>query len=811
MYALVQPFRFAWRRLKRTPTASLLAVVAFGLGIGLTATMFSSVYGVALRGLPFPDSDRLVHIEYAPPPTGWGNVEVSIHDFRTWQEELRSFDQLAAFYDGTVNLADDGFPERYNGAFMTAESFDLLQVRPLHGRAFAAGDDAPGAAPVVILGYSIFRKRYGSDPSVVGRTIRVNGEPATVIGVMEEGFQFPIKQDVWVPLSLDPITLERGEGPTLEVFGRLRRGVASDEAQVELSTLAKRLAAAYPDSNQGLESVLVKPYIREYTPEAIVNVLWTMLGAVGFVLLIACANVAGLLLARASARSQELATRLALGAERRRVIWDLLAEGLMLASGGALLGLAFARWGTTELGRMVDAQPDPPYWVTPGLEPPVLLFMLAATLAAGLLAGLVPALQASRMDVNSLLKDESRGSSGFRIGAFSRFAVVGQIALACILLLGAGLMTRTIVNLRTADLGFATDRVMTARIGLFENAYPEPADRRHFWERLVETLEEAPDAALVATTSSLPTTGMDGTWYRLEGETYAERHDVPGGSLAVVSPAFFEVFDIPVRAGRAFNDADREGAEPVVIVNRSFAERHWPDSNPLGKRLRFGREDREGAEPEPWRTVVGVVADAWMNNLRDENGAGIYAPLAQLDYRFLSVAIKTRGEPAAFTNTLRQAVIGLDPDLPIYWPRTMDEVVAKERFLFDLFGGMFASFGAVALMLAAIGIYGVTAFSVGRRTREIGVRMALGARPGDVLRMILRQGTARLAVGLGIGLAAGLGVSFLLASFLFGVSPTDPLTYATIAVFLAAVTLLACLIPARAAMRVAPVEALRYE
>ena len=811
MHTLVQPFRFAWRRLGRTPTASLLAVVAFGLGIGLTATMFSSVYGVALRGLPFPDSHRLVHIEYAPPPSGWGNVEVSIHDFREWQQELRSFDQLAAFNDGTVNLADDGYPERYNGAFMTAEAFDLLHVRPLHGRTFVAGDDAPGAAPVVVLGYDIFRKRYGSDPSVIGRTIRVNGEAATVVGVMDEGFQFPIKQDVWVPLRLDPATLERGEGPTLEVFGRLRRGVSEDEAQVELSTLAQRLAAAYPDSNEGLEAVLVKPYIREYTPDAIVNVLWTMLGAVGFVLLIACANVAGLLLARASARSKELATRLALGAERRRVIWDLLAEGLLLASGGALLGYGLALWGTAELGRVVDAQPDPPYWVTPGLEPAVLLFMLAATIAAGLLAGLVPALQASRLDVNSLLKEEGRSSSGFRIGAFSRFAVVGQIALACVLLLGAGLMTRTIVNLRTADLGFATDRVMTARVGLFEKTYPEAADRLHFWESLIEKLGEAPDAALVTTTSSLPTTGMDGTFYRIEGETYADRQDVPGTNLAAVSPDFFELFDIPVRAGRAFTDADRESAESVVIVNRSFAERHWPSESPLGQRLRFGREDREGDEPEPWRTVVGVVADAWMSNLRTENAAGLYAPLAQTDYRFLSVAVKTRAEPAAFTATLRQAVIALDPDLPIYWPRTMEQVVAKERFFFDLFGGMFASFGAVALALAAIGIYGVTAFSVGRRTREIGVRMALGARPRDVVRMILRQGTLRLAVGLGIGLIAGFGVSFLLAGILFGVSPTDPLTFGVIAVFLAAVTLLACLIPARAAMRVAPVEALRYE
>ena len=811
MEALIHPFRHAWRRLKRTPGASLLAIVALGLGIGLTTTMFSSVYGVALRGLPFPDSDRMVHIEYVPPPSGRSNVEVSIHDFRDWQAQQRSFDRLAAFYDGTVNLADEGYPERYNGAFMTAETFEMLREPPLHGRTFAPGEDSKDADPVIVLGYEVFRKRYGADPSVVGRKIRVNGEPTTVIGVMGEGFKFPIKQDLWVPLRLDPADTPRGEGTTLEVFGLLRDGVSIDEAAAELSTLARRAAAEYPDSNQGLEAVAVKPYIREYTPKVITDLLWTMLGAVGFVLLIACANVASLLLARASARARELATRLALGAERRRVVGDLLAEGLLLAAGGAVLGLGLAYWGGGEFARVVDANPNPPYWVTPGLEPPVLLFVLGTTIAAGLLAGLVPALQASRMDVNSLLKEDSRSSGGFRIGRFSRIAVVGQIALACVLLLGAGLMTRTIVNLRTADLGFNTDRVLTARIGLFEKTYPEEADRLRFWESLIEELSAAPGVAAAAATSSLPTAGRDGTAFRLEGKEYASRQDVPGANFAAITPAFFDAFDVPLRAGRAFTARDRPDSEPVVIVNQSFAERVWPGESPLGKRLRFGVEDREGEEPEPWRSVVGVAPDAWMNNLGDDDRSGLYAPLAQVDRRFVSVAVKTHARPAAFTATLRDTVVGLDPDLPIYWARPMSRVVAEQRFFFDLFGSMFAAFGAIALLLAAIGIYGITAFSVSRRTQEIGLRMALGARPRDVLGLILRQGGVRLAVGLGIGLVAGIGVSRLLAGFLFGVAPTDPLTFGTIALFLSAVTLLACFVPARGAMGVEPVEALRYE
>lgn len=556
---------------------------------------------------------------------------------------------------------------------------------------------------------------------------------------------------------------------------------------------------------------MIKPYIREFTPDMITNLLWTMLGAVGFVLLIACANVASLLLARASARSRELATRLALGAERRRVVGDLLAEGLLLAAGGAAVGLGLAYWGSTELGRVVDSNPNPAYWVTPGLDPPVLLFVLAVTVAAGLLAARVPALQASRLDVNTLLKEESRSSGGFRIGRFSRVAVVGQIALVCVLLLGAGLMTRTIVNLRTADLGFTTENVLTARIGLFDSAYHEEGDRLRFWEELLEKLGEAPVAASAAATSSLPSAGMDFTSFRLEGEEYPTRRDVPGANFAVVSPAFFETFDIPLAAGRAFDLQDRADSEPVMIVNRSFAERAWPGENPLGQRLRFGREDREGEEPEPWRTVVGVAPDAWMNNLRNDDESGIYAPLAQVDRSFLSIAIKTQADPVAFAATLRDTVLSLDRDLPIYWTRTMDETVAEARFFFDLFGGMFAAFGAIALLLAAIGIYGITAFSVGRRSQEIGLRMALGAAPGDVLGLILRQGAVRLAIGLVLGLVAGIGVSRLLAGFLFGVAPGDPLTFGTIALFLSAVTLLACFVPARSAMGVESVEALRYE
>ncbi len=806
MDAFLQSFRYAWRRLLRQPAATLLAVLALGLGIGQTTTMFGAVYGTALRDLPVPEGGRVVTAHYSNPSQGQNQLGVSMHDFADWRQQQRSLEGLAAFYNGTINLSDEGYPDRFSGAFISANFLDLLRVRPLLGRGFAAGEDQPGAEPVVILGHDVWRSRYGEDPRILGRTVRVNGKPSTVVGVMEPGFQFPHKEDVWVPLIRDPAQVERGEGIDTAVFGRLADGVTLEQARADLATIARRLAEQYPETNQGLEAK-VQPFTEGYIPEEIRRLIVTMLGAVVFVLAIACANVACLLLARASGRTRELATRFALGAGRRQVIWDLLAESLLLSVGGAALGLAIAHWGGQYISRLVLEHPDPPYWCAPGLEAPTYAFVLATTLMAALFAGLVPALQASRTDPGTMLRDESRTASSFRLGRFLRAVVVGEIALACALLVGSGLMVRSIANLRTMDLGFETEGILTARIGLFETVYPEETDRRRFFDNLLERLAATPGVESAALTSSLPTSGRDGTAYAVEGKVYEQRNDYPATRLAAVSSNFFATFDIPILEGRGFSGQDREETQPVVVVNRSFADQEWPGKDPLGRRIRFGRGDQE----EPWLTVVGVAADAGMSDLGDDDQDGIYAPLAQHDRRFLSVAVATRGEPQAFAATLRQTVLDLDRDLPLYWLLTMDEVVAEARFFYDFFGALFATFGLAALLLAAVGIYGIMAFAVGRRTHEIGVRMALGAAPDTVLGMLLRQGTARLLVGLAIGLGLALGVSRLLAAFLFAVDPGDPTTFLGVAVFLTAVTLLACLFPALAARRVDPVEALRHQ
>ncbi len=490
------------------------------------------------------------------------------------------------------------------------------------------------------------------------------------------------------------------------------------------------------------------------------------------------------------------------------MLWDLLAESLLLSVFGAALGLAIAHWSSQYVGRLVLEHPDPPYWCAPRLELPVYAFVLVTTLLAALFAGLVPALQAARTDPGAMLKDESRSASSFRLGRFLRAVVVAEIVLACVLLVASGLMIRSITNLRTMDPGFATDRILTARIGLFETGYPEAEDRRLFFESLLNRLVESPGVESAALTSSLPTTGMSRTAYEVEGEVYGKRSDYPVTGVAVASPGLFATFRIPILEGRGLTVHDREDIQPVVVVNRSFADKVWPGEDPLGRRLRFGSGE---SEEEPWRTVAGVVADAGASDLEDEEQDGLYVPLAQHDRRFMSLAVTTRGEPLSFVEPLRRTVLELDPELPLYWVLTMAEVVAEERFFYDFFGVLFATFGLAALVLAAVGIYGIMAFAVGRQTHEIGVRMALGATPGSVLAMLLRKGTVLLVIGLAVGLGLALAVSRLLTAFLFAVEPGDPATFLGVAFFLAAVTLLACLFPALAARRVDPVDALRHE
>jgi putative ABC transport system permease protein len=809
MTSLLQDLRFGLRMLRKNPGHSLAAVAALGLGIGLVTAMFSIVYGAMLRGLPFDESERLMHLENNNPSRDEPSLEVFPHDFLDWRERQTSFEELAGYHDGTVNLSGDGDPERFDGAFVSASTFKLLRVEPLLGRGFRPEEESPQAPLPVVLGHGVWRTRYSGDPKVLGKPVRVNGEPGTIVGVMPQGFEFPESQEVWVPLRFDPVRLQRGEGDTLEVLGRLRDGVTLETARTEMEGIAGALAAAHPKTNEGRGAV-VKPWIEEEMGPEIAGLLWTMLGACIAVLLIACANVASLMTAKASRRTREIVIRSALGASRGRVIVQLLVESLVVAVLGALVGVLLARWGI-QVFNSVIAETDPPFWIRIAVDLPALLFAFGTTLVAAVVSGLLPALQASRTDLNEVLKDEGRGSSSLRVGWMTRVVVVGEVAFSCLLLVSAGLMIKSVVNIQKLDPGFDAGNILTARIALFETTYPEEAQRVRFAEQLLERLAAQPGVTSAAAMTSFPGLGSWVQPYELEGKTYSDERDYPIANTARITPSYFETFGVRLLAGRGFGQRDTLESLPVVIVNKSFAERVWPGEDPVGKRIRL--KPGGGAAPEPWRTVVGIAPDLQMEGLNNEGRPeGFYLPLSQEFPNFFGIAVKTRaGDPLALTSAVRDQVKALDADLPIYFVRSLEENLSRASFFPNLFGSLFAIFGIAALLLASVGIYGVIAFSVHQRTQEIGIRMALGARRENVFRMILRQGMLQLLVGLSAGLTAAVFASSLLASFLFKVEPRDPATFAIVSGLLAAVAFLACWIPAQKAMRTDPLVAIRYD
>jgi len=806
MESILKDIRYGGRMLLKHPGLTAIAVLALTLGIGLTTTMFSIVYGALYRGLPFEDAHSLMHLERSNLSRDIESMEVTIHDFVDWREQQTSFEGLAAYYEGTVNVSGtEARPDRYDGAFISANAFGLLRARPALGRTFRPGEDAPGAEPTIILGHAAWRDRYGADPSVIGRTIRVNGEQATVIGVMPEGFAFPTSQEVWVPLRMDPLQLERGEGQTLEVFGRLKEGSSIDQAHAELAAIARRLELEYPETNEGVGPV-IKPFTEEYIGEEPTALLHTMLAAVFGVLLIACANVANLLLARATVRGREVAIRSALGADRLRVIIQLLTETAVLAAVGGALGLAVG-WVGVELFNRSIVDTNPPFWIDIRIDPIAVAFVIALVFVSSLVAGLIPALQASGGRVGEILKDESRGSSSMRIGRFSKALVVAEIALSFGLLVAAGLTIKSVVKLKNIDYGFAMDDIFTARVGLFESDYPDDASRARFFEELRERLASKPGVRAAALTTSLPGPGSWGTRFGIEGEVYDRDQDYPVARWAVITPGFFETFDVELLRGRDFTVQDDADALPVAIVNESFAAKFFPDSDPLGRRFRMGASESEA----PWLTVVGVAPDMYMSGPDNEQPEGFYVPVPQNTQRFMSIALRADGPPMALAPVVRDEVIAIDENLPIYWVRTLSDAIRAGTWFYIVFGTLFMVFGAVALLLAAIGLYGVMAFSVSRRTKEVGVRMALGAETGHVLKMVLKQGMFQLAFGVVLGLGLGALLSFALRIILFDVEPLDPTIFAAIVVVLVGTGMLATLLPARRATRVDPIIALRYE
>ncbi len=810
MKTIFHDLKFSVRALGKTPGSTAISIIALALGIGLTTTMFSLVYGVFFRGLGVPEADRLYVIWRTNPSEEISRMGVPQHDLYDWIDAQESFEGLGQFSGGTVNLSGNDGPERYNGAFVSANVFDLLRVRPMLGSGFRPDDGLPGAPLTVVLGYDAWETRFRADPDVVGEVVKVNGEAATILGVMEDGFRFPQDHDLWIVRRDERARNERrGSGPSSAAFGRLKDGVTLERAELEFAVITDRLAREFPESNEGVGADFSTFNENDTGPE-LLAVFSSAQVATIFVLLIACANVANLLLARATMHAKEAAVRSALGASRWRVMMPILSEAAILSVGGAVAGVGIALLGvglfdnaTTGVGK--------PYYMEFAVDPTILSFVVAITALAAISAGIAPAFRISNTrNLNVVLQDESRGSSGARGGRLSKVLVVGEIALSCALLVGAGLMAKGIVQLRNYDFSFATTNVFNAGVLLFEADYPDAESRRRFFTGLKEQLDAVPGAESVALATSLPALGSDSTRFAVEGATYPDDQEYPRAFTTTITGDFFRSIDVDLVRGRDFNVLDDGDALPVAIVNQDFADAFFPEQDPIGRRFRNGGADSDA----DWMTIVGIALNLLMESLEvnDNRPAGFYVPFAQRSSRFANIVVRTAGaNPLSITPDVRRVVTTIDNELPIYNADSLLGSIKRATWFYDVFGSLFIAFGAAALFLASVGLYGVLSFSVNRRTREMGVRMALGAEPRSIMRLVLRQGVAQLAIGLTLGLAMAYGLSNIVGILMFQVDPRDPTVFGGVAAMIVAVGMLASFVPARRATSVSPIDALRNE
>jgi putative ABC transport system permease protein len=825
MDVLIADLRYALRRLLKSPGFTLVAALALALGIGANTAIFSAVNAVLLRPLPYPDAGRLAFLSETSKDMDY--MSVSLPNFRDWLDQNRVFEELGLVRGQGATLTGGDAPQRLEAYIVTSGYFRALGVPPLLGRPFAREDDEAGAARTAVLNHRFWAAALGSDPGVVGRTLVLDGAATTVVGVMPAGFEED-EVDLYLPLGPHLPNLpveERGNHPGFYGIARLRDGVSLAGAQAGMSAIARRLAEHYPDSNSG-NGVRVASLTDELVGE-VRPALLVLLGAVGFVLLIACANVANLLLARAEARTREIAIRTSLGACRGRLLRQLLTESVVLALLGGLAGLLLAFWA---VGALVSLNPgDVPRIEEIGIDWRVLLFALGVSLLTGVLFGLAPALRASRPDLNASLKEGATAAiSGMRRPGLRSALVVSEVALTLVLLVGAGLMLRSFERLRRVDPGFRDDRVLVMRAAPSEraplaNVPPDQERSTEAWSRwyadVVEAAGAVPGVEAAAVTSTVPMEGGAS-----ESGVVAAGQPMPTSPAEVtlvqfqtVSPGYFDVLGIPLLRGRSFEPSDDARAPLAAVIDETLAERLWPGEEPLGRRIAFEFRGQLNDDPRPiWRTVVGVVRHVRHYGLAEVVRPQVYAPVGQVPIwqdgdRPMGLLVRTRRDGDVVTGAIREAIARLDPAVPIFEVRTMESVLAEQlaqpRFSSMLLG----AFAGIALTLAAVGIYGLVAYTVSRRTREIGLRMALGAARTDVLRMVVRQGMTLVAVGLAVGLALALALSRVLGSLLYEVSAWDPATFAAVAVVLLAIALVASWIPARRATRVDPLAALRYE
>jgi putative ABC transport system permease protein len=802
-----QDLRYALRMMVKSPGFTAVAVLTLALGIGGNTAIFSVVDGMLLRPLPYGDSERLVFLSEASKEIP--DMSISIPNYLDWKQRNKVFDEIAAMRSNGYNLTGGQFPELLSGAQTTANTFTTLGVKPILGRTFLPEEDRPGGNPVVLLSQSLWKSHFSSDRNVLGKTLTLDGEHFTVVGVMPSYFQVPDPStQIWTSLGhlADEETMRnRDNHPGIYAVARLRTGVSIDAARADMSGVADRLAKQYPASNTG-NGVAIYP-LRQFLVGDFRQGLLVLFAAVGFVLLIACANVANLLLARAASREKEIAIRTSLGAGRWRLVRQLLTESVLLALVGGLLGILVARWGLSAL--LAAAPQDTPLVDTIQLNRIALLFTLGASLLSGILFGLAPALQASRTNFNASLKEGGRGGSGVGHQIVRRVLVVCEVALSLVLLVGAGLMLRSFQRIQQTGPGLDPAGLVTMQVSLPDSQYKEDSQVRGYIDRILERVQGLPGVASAGVVTPIPLSGNGWqTGFRKAGAPEPAPGQAPGTDIARVSADYFRTMRIPLLKGRYFTTADTADSLPVTIIDKTMADRYWPGEDPIGKQMRV--QVRRGPNP-PWQTIVGVVGHVKNYGVDANSRVETYVPYTQGPVGYIGLVVRTRLAPESLGTAVRQAAVAVDANVPIYRTTTMEQMMdqlAVSRRLSTFLLGLFA---AVALLLASLGLYGVMSYAVTQRSREIGIRMAIGAQRSDVLRLVINSGVKLVGIGLGIGLAASLGLSRTLATMLFQVSPFDLAAFASVSVLLTLAGLLACYIPARRATKLDPLVALRYE
>jgi len=802
---MAHDLRFALRMIFAHRWFSAAVVATLALGIGVNTMVFTLVDAVLLKPVGVPGGSRLVAVSHRNLTLGDGSMRLSLPALRDYRSQASSLETLEAATGEEGVLSEHGNPpQSYALERASAGIFDMLHIRPVLGRGFLPGDDKQGASPVLVLGYGVWKNRYGSSPAVIGRVVRVNEKPATIVGVMPEGFKFPMNSEMWMPLTPTP-ELEKRDNRALEAFAMLKPGVGALQAGIELNAIAHRLAIQYPATDKDL-TVRVETFHQRYNGGSVRVIFLLMLAAVGFVLLIACANVANMMLSRALGRQREMSIRTALGASRWRVIRQLLIESVLLSVLGGLLGLGLAMLGAHWFD--LSTRIIRPYWIDFHMDYSVFGYFAGLCIVSGLLFGIAPALQSSRVELNEVMKEGARSAGKHRGGWFPAVLIVFQFALTLVLLSGAGIFVHSLLQSLSANKSVPASQLMTARIEFPEDRYKDADARQRFFDQLLPRLRALPGVTHVAIASSLPGLGSGRREIEIEHSTIDTRTKRPEAEFIVQSPGYFDAIHLPLLLGRDFNETDGAAGHKSAVVTRDCAAHFWPNQNAIGKRFRF----YEDSKPGEWIAVVGVAANLIQDLNEKEPKPLLFVPFRQEGWNGMSLIVESSAESNLDpTAGVRAAVQNLDQDLPLRDVSMLTEAVEHREWFLQVITKVFLGFALIALLVASVGLYAVIAHATGSRTQEIGVRMALGANTRNIMMLVMKRGLWQIGAGLALGLGAAIPVSRLMASLPIGVSPSDPTVFLVVAAVLAAVGLAACWLPARKAAALDPVKAIRYE